>query len=123
MFFSKYTNGRILANGDIIMEMNNKEIGKRIMRLRKESGYTQEELSELIGISKNHLSGIECGKYSVTTSFIFKLCSVLGKTPDYYLIGQITPASDEVTQLLRRLSEDELHLAVKMITLYLDSRR
>lgn len=105
------------------MEMNNKEIGKRIMRLRKEHGYTQDELSELIGFSKNHLSGIECGKYTATTPFIFKLCSVLGRTPDYYLIGQVSSTTDDLTNLVRRLSETDQQLAIKMIELYLDARK
>lgn len=105
------------------METNNKEIGKRIMRLRKEQGYTQDELSELIGFSKNHLSGIECGKYTATTPFIFRLCGVLGRTPDYYLIGQVSSTTDDLTNLIRRLPEDEQQLVTKMLELYLDARK
>ncbi|MEE1329155.1 MAG: helix-turn-helix transcriptional regulator [Oscillospiraceae bacterium] len=103
------------------MEINNKEIGKRIMRVRKEHGYTQEELSELIGFSKNHLSGIECGKYTATTSFLFKLCSVLGRTPDYYLIGQVSSSTDELTDTIRRLTDEDQQLVLQMIKLYLES--
>lgn len=91
------------------------------MRVRKEHGYTQEELSELIGFSKNHLSGIECGKYTATTPFLFKLCSVLGRTPDYYLIGQVSSSTDELTDTIRRLSKEDQQLVMKMIKLYLDS--
>ena len=101
--------------------MNNKEIGKRIMRVRKEHGYTQEELSELIGFSKNHLSGIECGKYTATTPFLFKLCSVLGRTPDYYLIGQVSSSTDELTDTIRRLTDEDQQLVLQMIKLYLES--
>ena len=104
------------------MEMNNKEIGKRIMRLRKEHGYTRDELSEMIGFSKNHLSGIECGKYTATTPFIFRLCTVLGRTPDYFLIGHVSSVTDDLTNLMRRLTEEEQDLVMKMIKLYLDSR-
>lgn len=103
------------------MEMNNKEIGKRIMRVRKEHGYTQEKLSELIGFSKNHLSGIECGKYTATTPFLFKLCSVLGRTPDYYLIGQVSSSTDELTETIRRLTDEDQQLVLQMIKLYLES--
>lgn len=103
------------------MEINNKEIGKRIMRVRKEHGYTQEELSELIGFSKNHLSGIECGKYTATTPFLFKLCSVLGRTPDYYLIGQVSSSTDELTDTIRRLTDEDQQLVLQMIKLYLES--
>lgn len=106
-----------------MVKINNKEIGKRIMRLRKEHGYTQEELSELIGYSKNHLSGIESGKYTVTTAFIFRLCAVLGRTPDYYLIGHVSAATDELVSAIRRLSENEQQLVTKMIELYLNNQK
>lgn len=105
------------------MEMNSKEIGRRIMRRRKEYGYTQDQLSELLGFSKNHLSGIECGKYTVTTSFIFKLCTVLGRTPDYYLIGQVSATTDEITNLVRQLSEVDQELILKLLQVYLDAKK
>lgn len=106
----------------IFMEMNNKEIGKRIMRLQKEYGYSQDQLSELLGFSKNHLSGIECGKYTATTPFIFKLCSVLGRTPDYFLIGRVSATTDEITDLVRQLPEDQQELIIKLLKVYLDAQ-
>ncbi len=105
------------------MEIDKHEIGKRIMRLRKELGYTQEQLSELIGISKNHLSGIECGKYSVTTETLFRLCNTLGRTPDYYLIGQISPATDELTSFVRQLSPKEQTIILDLLKTYLAAKR
>lgn len=105
------------------MIMNNKEIGKRIMRLRKEYGYSQDELSEMIGISKNHLSGIERGKYTATTAFIMKISSVLERTPDYFLLGQVSLQTDELTSLIRRLTPDEQEVVIKMITIYLESHK
>lgn len=43
------------------MKINPKLVGIRIMQKRKEKSYSQEKLAELIDISKNHLSSIECG--------------------------------------------------------------
>ena len=48
----------LLRCGDY-MKLDNKYIGIRILQKRKENGLSQEELSEKIGISKNHLSSIE----------------------------------------------------------------
>lgn len=93
------------------------------MRLRKEHGHTQDELSEMIGFSKIHLSGIECGKYTATKPFIFRLCTVRGRTPDYFLIGQVSSVTDDLTNLLHRLTEEEQEIVMKMIKLYLDSRK
>lgn len=102
--------------------MNKKEIGKRIARLRIDQGLTQEQLSEQIGYSKNHLSGIECGKFTPTTPFIIKLCNSLGKTPDYYLIGQVAPNMDEIASLIMRLSENEQSIFVELLKAYLNSK-
>lgn len=37
-------------------------VGRKIAYFRRLQGYTQEQLSEKIGISSNYLSQIECGK-------------------------------------------------------------
>lgn len=100
------------------MELNKKEIGKRIARVRDDHNLTQDELSERLGYSKNHLSGIECGKYNATTPFLFKLCNELEKTPDYYLIGQVSSDTDELTRLIMRLSETEQNILVELLKTY-----
>lgn len=104
------------------MELNKKEIGKRIARVRDDHNLTQDELSERLGYSKNHLSGIECGKFNVTTPFLFKLCDALGKTPDYYLIGQVSAEADELTSLVMRLSDHEQSILVALLKTYLASK-
>lgn len=38
-----------------------KELGEKIKRLRKKSGFTQEKLAEIINISSRNLSNIELG--------------------------------------------------------------
>ena len=103
------------------MEPEGKLIGIRIMQKRKEAGLTQEQLSEEIGLSKNHLSGIERGKYLPTTQCIFKICSALGETPDYYLIGSIRDGNNRITGLFAQLPKSAQDLAIKFIEDYLQS--
>ena len=38
-----------------------KKIGKRLQEQRKKKGYTQEQFSEMIGVSPNYLSAVERG--------------------------------------------------------------
>ena len=56
-----------------------KEIGLKIAYYRKKKGYTQAQLSEMVGISSNYLSLIECGNkgqsYSMET--LFKIAEAL----------------------------------------------
>lgn len=89
------------------------------MQRRKAKGLTQEELSEQIGISKNHVSGIERGIYLPTTATIVKICNILGHSPDYYLIGKITVNEDEVTGLIRQLPSNEQVVLKKLLETYL----
>lgn len=59
------------------VENNKIEFGKKIRRLRKEKGLTQEQLSELIGIDNRHLSRIETGIHYPTFKIMKKLAKAL----------------------------------------------
>ena len=52
-------------------------LGKRIKELRTQKGYTQEYLSEQIGIGQRNLSKIECGNNFVTAETLSKLLKAL----------------------------------------------
>lgn len=102
------------------VEINEKLIGIRIMQRRKALGLSQEELAEQVGLSKNHISNIECGKSMPTTRFILQICSILGETPDYYLIGKITEETDRISELVKRLPDKSQHVLCRVLEIYLD---
>lgn len=56
---------------------NKKLIGKRIKELRRNKGYTQEQLSELVGIETSSLSGIESGRFFPSLHVLDKMANVL----------------------------------------------
>ena len=41
-------------------------VGANVRRLRKERELTQEQFGRLCGISKNHVSNVECGRLNLT---------------------------------------------------------
>lgn len=104
------------------MEIENKLIGIRIMQRRKEKGLNQEELSELIGYSKNHISNIERGIYVPTTKFIFEICNALGGTPDYYLIGKISEETEDIVTLLKKLPNDTQKIIHQLLKTYISEK-
>lgn len=57
-------------------------IGERIKEQRKKNKLTQEQLSEKLGISKNHLSAIERGVYRVQIETLVMIINCLGCTAD-----------------------------------------
>lgn len=103
----------------IKMKIESKLIGIRIMQRRKELGLSQEQLSELIGFSKNHISNIERGKYVPTTRFVFQICTILGGTPDYYLIGRISEETDELLSLIQQLPLDKQKMLNCLLSTYI----
>lgn len=102
------------------VKINKKLIGVRIMQRRKTAGLTQDELAEKVGLSPNHISNIECGKNLPTTKFILQVCSILGETPDYYLIGKIGEDTDEITRLVRQLSPDSQRVLRRLLETFQD---
>ena len=61
--------------------MTDCEISNQIRRLRFEHAeMTQQELAELIGVTRQTVNAIELGKYSPSLEVAFKIAAVFGKT-------------------------------------------
>lgn len=98
-------------------------VGIRIMQKRKEMGFSQEKLAELIDISKNHLSSIECGHHLPTVKVTQSLCNVLGGTFDYYYIGEIKDDSkSEILELFEKLSPTEREYVLLLLNTYVNNK-
>jgi DNA-binding XRE family transcriptional regulator len=54
-----------------------KSLGKKIQKIRKITGLTQEELAEKVGISRAYMGYIEQGRYSASLEVIEKVARVL----------------------------------------------
>lgn len=78
------------------MELDYKNIGKRIVLRRKERKTSQSKLAENIGISSTYLSSIEHGKEKPSLDILVKICNSLSVTPDYLIMGNMH--SDNVPQ-------------------------
>lgn len=50
----------------------------RIRELRKEKNMTQEELSQLVGVSRQSIVAIETGKYNPSLKLAFKIAKKFG---------------------------------------------
>lgn len=103
----------------IEMDINKKLIGKRIKHRREASGLSQEQLAEKLDLSTNHISSMECGKSLLTTKSLLALYDILGGTPDYYLVGEITPEADDITALVKLLSPTEQKMLCHLLNAYL----
>ena len=65
--------------------MEQQSMGKRIMQLRKEKGYTQEQLAEMMGVSAQAVSKWENDVSCPDISILPMLAEKLGVTTDELL--------------------------------------
>lgn len=95
------------------MELDYKEIGKRIAARRRLLGLKQSELSERVDISNTYMSSIERAKSIPSTEVIMRLADALDTTPDEFLAGAARHEGREwrsVAEQLRSLTPGQLEL-------------
>ena len=80
-------------------------VGARIQAARERSGLTQDKLSEMLGVSTNHLSAIERGVYGIPLENLRKVCRLLNVSADHLLFGD-TPSNEEIA-IAQRLAAVE----------------
>ena len=68
------------------------EVGNRLQELRKNAGYTQEQLAEKVNISSNALSNYETGIRLMRIDTAQEIADALKISTDYLLTGKLTMA-------------------------------
>ena len=88
-------------------ELTFEEIGRRLKEAREESGFTQYDVEELIGINRVTLSNIERGQNRVDTLTLKKLSELYGYSISYFLEEPESHQKLEIAFRDRELSEEE----------------
>lgn len=65
-------------------------IGKRIQIRRKQQGYTQEQLAEMMNVSIQMVSNLERGNKAIRIDNLINLSQILDISTDYILTGKET---------------------------------
>ena len=82
--------------------------GERIRQIRKQNGYTQEGLAEVLNMDRSVLSRIEVGKYACTINFLIQISALFSVSLDYLVLGKSQSQDTEqlkasVTDLIQYL--------------------
>ncbi len=95
-------------------------MGMRMKQKRKEKGLCQKKLAAKLGLSNNHISNLERGKYLPSLPVLLRLCDVLGETPDYYLFGRISrPREDRLDRCMEQCTAAEQETVCRLLEMYL----
>jgi transcriptional regulator with XRE-family HTH domain len=105
-----------MADVELLLAMTRDErdffvnLGRRIAALRKETGLTQTQLGEAIGISQQHMASFEAGRRRVPVSALSALSRSLGVSIEDLLGDATAPApkkrgpAPKLQQQLERVS-------------------
>lgn len=83
---------------------DNREIGNRLLTIRKRSGLTQAELAEAAGLADRTYADIERGYANMRVETLLRICRALHITPDEVLTVPDAPLTQRRDALLERLT-------------------
>lgn len=78
----------------------NERLGSRIKAFRNAKNFTQEQVADKIGVSRQKYARIESGVNSITLDILLKVAEVLDVT-----VGDITKVLDETPKVAYRAGE------------------
>jgi len=106
--------------------MERKGLGKRINTLRKDRGFTADQLSELCNINATYLRQIEGGAKVPSLPVFITICNALKISPDYLLRDALKDNEvskiQELTKLWENTSPRQQEIAIAMIRAVLEHR-
>lgn len=84
--------------------------GARIRQIRKQNGYTQEQLAEELNMDRSVLSRIEAGKYVCGVDFLAQIAIVFEVSLDFLVFGKIQKKEtvhlkESIADLIRHLEQ------------------
>lgn len=103
-------------------ELSNKELGNRIMTIRKAKDLSQEELASLINISRSSLVQIELGNRKVSIIELMNLSLNLGFSIDKILSKNYSFQKDDI-QIFKEKDEMEMEERISIPELKVDKFR
>ena len=80
-------------------------LGEKISKLRKEYNYTQEQLADILGVSRQSISKWESDIAYPETEKLIELGRIFDCSMDYLLKNEITEKNDVQTSILTKISK------------------
>ena len=82
------------------------ETGRRIQKLRKGKGLTQEQLASLLKVTDRHIRSVESGERNASIDLLVSLSDIFNVLLDYLILGKQTwkQMKEEIHAMLENLS-------------------
>lgn len=104
--------------------LDTREIGNKLLAIRKKYGMTQNEVAEASGLSNRTYADIERGSVKMRVDTIIHICNALHITPDEILTSENTEITEQQEELFTRLnacSPKDKQTALQLLSVFLKS--
>lgn len=104
--------------------LDTREIGNKLLAIRKKYGMTQNEVAEASGLSNRTYADIERGSVKMRVDTIIHICNALHITPDEILTVENDTLHSQQEDLFARLNEcspKDKATALNLLSIYLQS--
>ena len=101
-----------------------REIGNKLLAIRKRMGMTQVEVAEAAGLSSRTYADIERGTVNMRVETILHICEALHITPDEILTQsntELTAQEEEILARLNACNSKDKETALRLLNVYLQS--
>lgn len=85
-------------------------VGKRIKDMRLEKGMSQQELGDLIGVTKVSICGYENGTRTPSLETFGILADIFETTTDYLLGREVSVVDEEGNEYIGSISRDDIEI-------------
>jgi len=89
-------------------------IGRRIKELRIKKGLSQQQLGEIIGVTKVSVCGYENGSRVPSLETFEQMAELFGTTTDYLLGREIMIKDSNTREIVGSMSEDDVNLILEL---------
>lgn len=89
------------------------ELCERLRTLREKTGYSQNELAGLAGVSQSHLRRVELGQAGITVEHLQMVCDALNITLKEFF--DYTTERDELAEAVLNLSPKQKQLLISFL--------
>ncbi|MBQ4058390.1 MAG: helix-turn-helix transcriptional regulator [Lachnospiraceae bacterium] len=104
--------------------LDTREIGNRLLTIRKKYGMTQSEVAEASGLALRTYADIERGTVKMRVDTIIHICNALHITPDEILTirnDEMIEKEEELLAKLNACSPKDKETALSLLSVYLKS--
>jgi transcriptional regulator with XRE-family HTH domain len=85
-------------------------VGKRIKDMRLEKGMSQQELGDMIGVTKVSICGYENGTRTPSLETFGILADIFETTTDYLLGREVSVVDEEGKEYIGSISKDDIEI-------------